>query len=905
MALNSLGMGLTFNVTDKATGPMNNIQQSFNKTGRAAGKMASKGRKNLNAMVGTLGALATAAAAVTIAFGVKAAGAFGSFEQGIAKVGAISQASEEDLARLAAAAKQAGIDTQFSPVEATEGLANLAQAGFDATRSMELLTPVLDLAAGGQISLAQSSATVAAAVKAFGLEGEAAAGVADRLLKISNVTALAAGDLQLALGNVARGAGATGQALEEMLPAIGMVKDTGVEASVAASSVSSALLFMAKNARKFAGVGVEVTDAQGKFRPFLDIVQDTSAALGEKFPNAAKRAAKMTELFGRFGLTAANAIGNQLARGIKVAGVEGLKGADAISAMRKQMAGATGTAEKFKDQLLDTFAGQKTLLKGSAETLLVTIGETFAAVFRPMIEGLIKGINKLIKWIDRMPKSLKVFIAATVLGGVAIIGVIGAIAGLIAAASALGVTWGVVAGLIAGAGVIFAGVAVAIGAVMGMMRLFKIAYEENLGGFKDFVDNVVTKVTLAWDALGQLFSDGVLSGKVREELLQTEHEGLLNFVTKVFAFTEKVKAFFEGMFDSIDETFASAGPTFERLVDALKRLGDAFDFLGDKGRDFQSDIDKAGAAGDTAGSLIGDAFVIAVEALTLLIEVGVGVSQTFDDIAEALEPVGEAFDGVVDAVSDLASEFGFASSSGFDLATVARLLGASLTGGIVLAANIAGGALRGIVTMFRSLVNIFRGVTNIVKGIFTGDWALILKGGKQLFFGFVQGTLGMFETLVGGIAGLVDAIGKIFGKKFDFAKTISGVRGDIEASLVGIGPDVTIGKTSAQREKEEREAAARRVREDVSLRQELPIFSPGAMAAISQDEIGALRGAAPRRGASAKEISGAIAAGLSGLQIQTTAATLNVDGAALGEFVAEFKASTDKAGGKEVNVAVE
>jgi hypothetical protein len=524
-----------------------------------------------------------------------------------------------------------------------------------------------------------------------------------------------------------------------------------------------------------------------------------------------------------------------------------------------------------------------------------------------MVEGLISGINQLIKWIDKMPKSLKVFIVATVLGGVAIIGVIGAIVGLIAAASALGVTWGVVAGLIGGAIVIFAAVGAAIAVVMGIMHLFKIAYEENLGGFKDFVDKVVTKVTLAWDALGQLFSDGVLSGKVREELLKTENEGLLNFVTKVFAFVEEVKAFFEGMFDAIDETFASAEPTFTRLVDALTRLGEAFDFLGDKGNDFQSDIDQAGAAGDTAGNLIGDAFVIAVDALTLLIEVGVGVTETFDDIAEAVEPVGEAFDGVVEAIGDLASEFGFATDSGLEMGSVFRGIGRSATFGIILAGKIIGGALRGIVTMFRGAINIFRGIFNVIEGIFTGDLDKIMKGAKQIFFGFVQSTLGMFETLVGGIAGLVDALGKVFGKEFNFAKVISGVRGDIEASLKkSSGADVTVGKTSAERAAADRAVEARRGRDLAASRQELLIpsaFSPEAFAALETKPFE--RAARAAKPVDTAKIAQAVAAGISGVSVQTVAATMTVDGTAFAELMVEQKVSADKSGGKEVKVAVE
>ena len=52
------------------------------------------------------------------------------------------------FAQLHDAAIDAGIATQFSPTEATVGLKELAQAGFNAQESMKLLIPVLDLAGG-------------------------------------------------------------------------------------------------------------------------------------------------------------------------------------------------------------------------------------------------------------------------------------------------------------------------------------------------------------------------------------------------------------------------------------------------------------------------------------------------------------------------------------------------------------------------------------------------------------------------------------------------------------------------------------------------------------------------------------------------------------------------------------
>ena len=47
----------------------------------------------------------------------------------------------------------------------------------------------------------------------------------------------------------------------------------------------------------------------------------------------------------------------------------------AIEALRREMSDAEGTAQGFREQLLDTFEGQKTLLRGTLQTFAVVLGE--------------------------------------------------------------------------------------------------------------------------------------------------------------------------------------------------------------------------------------------------------------------------------------------------------------------------------------------------------------------------------------------------------------------------------------------------------------------------------------------------------------------------------------------------
>lgn len=826
MAIQSLGLGITLSGKDQISGVLSGV-------GANLGRLQSRTQKF--AKVAKIG-FAGVGAGIGILAGVGAlATPFGQFEQGIARVGAISQATEPDLKRLAAAAKQAGIDTQFSPTEATEGLANLAQAGFDATDSISLLTPVLDLAAGGQIGLAQSSATVTAAVKAFGLQGEEAIGVADKLLKISNITALSANDLQLALGNVARGAGATGQALDEMLPAIGLVKDTGVDASVAASSVSSALLMMAKNAAKFKGVGVEVTDAQGKFRPFLDVVQETSVALGEKFPNQAKRAAKMTELFGRFGLTAANAIGNQLAKGIKVAGVEGLKGADAIGALRDAMAGATGTAAKFRDALLDTLEGQKTLLKGSIETLAIVAGEPFAKAMKPMVSQAIEAVNRLIVWIEKLDPKTKSTIASFIIGA----GVFIAVAGAIVAAVG------------------------AIGFLVSALGGSAIAW--------------LAAGTVATGA-GAAIAGGADSGSAATESFGIVLWGLKQIADQVFT---TLKNFWEGVKAGFSAAMEEAQPAIDTFFIALT-------LLGVKLGEVDADLESATTTGRTLGSVLGKIAEFAIIAATMAIFMGNAILDAWNDAEGVLSPVTDAFSDLIDEIDRAITEVGELGSEVDGSSSAWQTLGGAIVWVVGLLARVVGPLIKGIGGIIASLAWIFGGVINIIAGLIEGDWSRVWLGVKEIVFGVVKAIISLIFGLAEAVGGVIDSLLEAAGKKpKNVAKKVALMKTALQGELQkGLGLEVKLKPKLTAAPDITRVGAAGRPGPDLPFFERFP--APGQPGALPIPSLSQLPAAGPPVDVTAAATTAAVAAAKALPGKLISKAQVIVDGQVLADIVTTY-----------------
>ncbi len=235
------------------------------------------------------------------------------------------------------------IATQFSPTEATVGLKELAQAGFNAQESMKLLIPVLDLVGGslGELSPAQAAGVASQALKAFRFSADDAAIAVDRMLQAVNVFALNASELPMALGNASRGAQALHQSMSETLIALGLVKNIipGVERASTGVAVAMERMADPKVQRALRGVGVSVTDSGAHFRNFLDVLGELSPALSKM--TDAKRSAFLIDTFGAHALGSVQAIMTQVTNGIRTNTGVTVKGADAIAYLRQQFENAT------------------------------------------------------------------------------------------------------------------------------------------------------------------------------------------------------------------------------------------------------------------------------------------------------------------------------------------------------------------------------------------------------------------------------------------------------------------------------------------------------------------------------------------------------------------------------------
>lgn len=165
-----------------------------------------------------------------------------SFESSMSKVGAISGASEDDMEKLTAAAKEYGEKTIFSASQSAEALQYMALAGWNADQSVSGLPGILNLAAASGEDLATTSDIVTDALTAFGLAAEDSTRFADILAATSANSNTNVAMMGESFKYIAPVAGTLGYTAEDTALAIGLMANSGIKATQSGTALRKGLL---------------------------------------------------------------------------------------------------------------------------------------------------------------------------------------------------------------------------------------------------------------------------------------------------------------------------------------------------------------------------------------------------------------------------------------------------------------------------------------------------------------------------------------------------------------------------------------------------------------------------------------------------------------------------------------
>lgn len=265
------------------------------KKGGSATKALGEGITELGSSM-TLGLTAPIVAAGGAATSVAA-----SFDDAMSQVrGALGDASA-DMDGLRDLALQLGADTVFSATESAQAMVELAKGGLtEAQIKGGALAASMDLAAAGQLNLADAAATTVQMMGSFGLEAGDATRIANALAGAANASSADVSDLTQAMSQCSAQASLAGWSLEDTAAALALFADHGVKGSDAGTSLKTMLQRLAaptdQAAEAIAAYGLNIRDSNGKMKDISGIADELTGKLGGL--SDAERDAALQTIFG-------------------------------------------------------------------------------------------------------------------------------------------------------------------------------------------------------------------------------------------------------------------------------------------------------------------------------------------------------------------------------------------------------------------------------------------------------------------------------------------------------------------------------------------------------------------------------------------------------------------------------
>lgn len=265
------------------------------KKGGAATKALGEGITDLGSSM-TLGLTVPIVAAGGAAISVAA-----NFDDAMSQVqGALGDASA-DTEGLRQLALQLGSDTVFSATEAAQAMVELAKGGLtEADIKGGALAASMDLAAAGQLNLADAAETTVQMMGSFGLGAGDATRIANALAGAANASSADVSDLTQAMSQCSAQASLAGWSLEDTAAALALFADHGVKGSDAGTSLKTMLQRLSaptdQAADAMEAYGLEVRDSNGKMKDITGIADELTGKLGTL--SDAERDAALQTIFG-------------------------------------------------------------------------------------------------------------------------------------------------------------------------------------------------------------------------------------------------------------------------------------------------------------------------------------------------------------------------------------------------------------------------------------------------------------------------------------------------------------------------------------------------------------------------------------------------------------------------------
>ena len=459
------------------------------------------------------------------------------FEQQLATVRGITQATAEQFAALRDVAEELGASTRFSASQAAEGLVFLARAGFTVDEQLKSIGGTLTLAQAGALDLGSAADIASNVLRGFRLEADETGRAVDVLAKAANSSNTTVAQLGEGLKFVAPIAAGVGVSMELATAAIGALSDAGLQGSLAGTGLRRVLSELESPSKKT----ITILEDLGLTADKVKVSQVGLQAALEALAGAGIDTGTALEVFGDRGGPAFEVLSQALPR---------------LRVFTEQLENAEGSAERLAAVMDDNLNGAILAARSAVEALVLALGQA------GVVDALEAGFRIAATAFRFAADNAQLLAGALVgLAAAQIPRLIAAIPVLIASLRSLSVA-------IAGTGI--GAIAVVIGLAVGALIKFQDRIFVTSGGFATLGDVFAETGVLIREIIadiGAVFEKvfGGLPGFLEPLAGQTE-VSLGSVLVAVARFGDRFIGVFRGAVFAAVELFRGLGPAVQDLA---------------------------------------------------------------------------------------------------------------------------------------------------------------------------------------------------------------------------------------------------------------------------------------------------------------------------------------------------
>ena len=717
------------------------------------------------------------------------------FEAAMSQVQALSGATSSELEALSNKAKEAGISTKFSATESANAFSYMALAGWNAQQMLDGLDGVLNLAAASGMGLAEASDICTDYITAFGLQAEDATKVSDLFAYAQANSNTNVQQLADAFENCSVLASSYGYTMEEVTGALGLFANSGLKGSEAGTALNAVMRDIVNNMKDgtiaIGDTNVAVTDANGKFLSYVDIVKGVEKAT--QGMTDAEKAAALQKTFTAYSIKGINMLLSA--------------GSEELANFTEELYNSDGAGKEMADTMQNNLQGKITAFKSALEGAGIAIGENLL----PSLTKITEKITGVVQWFGKLDPGIQSsivnfgLVAAAMgpvlsIGGKLITGIGGIVKGFGLLSSGVGTAASAMGGFGSAIGLLTGPIGIATGVIVAAV----VAWKTNFAGFRDACENIFEDVGRIFNSIKEKASDlwvGIKGAWDNDSGgIQTMFTTALENVTTIFesAFTAIADMFdlfadaFEGDWEGVWENlFNITDGLMDGLQEGLSNSLDAMTTVLENW--FPSLEGKLDGLPDVFNKIwdsIQEAMSIGIENIKLTFE---AIGEIFQgDFGGAFDLFknrwSEAFDAVVNKITSIKDAIGGLDGIKTKVAELATEVGSKLADGFSnvkdQVVNKFSGIKEGITSKIseikETLSNLFQNIEigdnilNIFKDIPNKIFEFGLSIPKKLLEG-IQSAIGAAGDLFGGLfSGLQDAIDRIEGKEIEIKANASG-----------------------------------------------------------------------------------------------------------------------------------